>query len=397
MATWRDDKARSIKVVLAIMLWWLMLSTIVVYNKMVFSGKVCVDGNCAERFPYPIASAFIQLSFVGVLLSFASAASHVFYVVESPCVCGPHIAYKLKHIAPVGLSFGLFVGLSHWGLALVPAEEHVLLQSTQLFWALLFARVLNKERLDVLECCAVVLVLIGTMLISLSANPHLSGSRLGLIVNWTVPVFEALYLCLLRLGAAELSRPDNCLHGSMSPFEFTGIKCMCSSAVVVVMASIFECPAMLAAEGGAKTESWWNALVHYPFGSVCLLLGGGLIMLTAQVIITWLAGLASATTISVAGEVRIVPQWLFSALFFTPDLSMMHIIGAAVAVIGTILYATFSSLSRKLTLSTQGLQWHSRDCAEEKSANACEESTESSDVSDGQCWTDCTSSPHHRV
>merc|ERR1712014_159872 len=125
----------------------------------------------------------------------------------------------------------------------------------------------------------------------------------------------------------------------------------------------------------------WNALAHYPFASVCLLFGGGLIILTSQVSITWLAGRTSATTVSVLGEVRIVPQWLFSMLFFAPDLRIMHIIGAVVAVVGTILYATFSSLPNKLVLSSQGLQWQPRDFTQEKSTQPYAESTQRKEAS----------------
>jgi drug/metabolite transporter (DMT)-like permease len=274
--------------------------------------------------------------------------------------------YKLKHIAPAALSFGIFMSLNFWGVSLVPIEVHVLLQSTSLLWAVVLARVINKESLDILESSAVVLVIFGAVVISLDSSPQVEGSALGLVVNWVATLFEALYLNLLRKGIAELSRSDNCLQGSMSPFEFTAFKCVLSSAVILVMSFVFECQSVREAQGIEQAQSWWDALVEYPSWSFCLgVLGCGFFLLCAEVTIARIAELASATTVAVIAEVKIVPQWLFSMLFFTPTSSFNQVLGAAIVVVGTSLYAMMSSLTTKLVISSQGLEWKARTPAEE--------------------------------
>lgn len=47
---------------------------------------------------------------------------------EPSWVFGPHLAYKLWAVGPVGILFGLKYGVTNWGLHLVPTGTHLLLQ-----------------------------------------------------------------------------------------------------------------------------------------------------------------------------------------------------------------------------------------------------------------------------
>merc|ERR1711862_289560 len=86
-----------------------------------------------------------------------------------------------------------------------------------------------------------------------------------------------------------------------------------------------------------------------------------------QVNITWLAGLTSAVAVGIVGEVKVVPQWLFNALFkLKVDFHPLNITGAAFSLAGSMLYAIAASQPRRLVLSRQGLQWESREAIEEK-------------------------------
>jgi len=157
----------------------------------------------------------------------------------------------------------------------------------------------------------------------------------------------------------------------MSPFEFSAFKIVLSSAVILVMSFVFECQSMLEAEGKEQTQSWWDALVEYPSWSICLgVLGCGFFLLCAEVALTWIAELTSATTVGVIAEVKIVPQWLFSMLFFAPDFGFIQVSGAGIVVVGTILYAMLASSPAKLVISSQGLEWQSRNSAEENPTEA---------------------------
>jgi hypothetical protein len=168
---------------------------------------------------------------------------------ERSWVFGPHFFYKLRHIAPVGVLFGIKYGITNWGLALVPTAKHLLLQSTDLVWTVIFARIINKERLGFLEGIAAALSVAGAVFISIAAGGELEAPALGLVVNLLTPIFLALCITTLRTGAAELFRPDNRLQGTITPAEFTAIKLALSSSVALVLSFCLENEALLAAEG----------------------------------------------------------------------------------------------------------------------------------------------------
>lgn len=353
------------KVAISVFIYVTSVSMVPIYNKKVFSGTVCwghSKNDCAKAFPYPITTAFLQLGFVSLLLTVASVVGH-FASRKSrelghSWIFGPHFMYKLQHIAPVGVLFGVKYGITNWGLALVPTAKHLLLQSTDLVWTVIFARVINKERLGFLEVVAATLSVIGAVFISLAAGGELQAPALGLSVNLLTPIFLALCITTLRTGAAEIFRKDNCLKGTMNAGEFTAIKLALSSSVALLLSFILENHAMLGVEKAKQTQSWWDALAHYPLESLALLFCGGFFVLIFQVNITWLAGLTSAIAVGIVGEVKVLPQWLFNAMFeLSVDLSPFNIVGAILSLCGSILYAVASSLSQELLLTRQGLEW----------------------------------------
>jgi len=211
------------------------------------------------------------------------------------------------------------------------------------------------------------LSVVGAVCVSLAAGGELEAPALGLTVNLLTPIFLALCITTLRKGAAELSREDNCLGGSMSPVEFTAIKLALSSSVALVLACILENDKMLAVEGKAGHTAWWTALSQYPSESLLLLFGGGVFVLIFQVNITWLAGLTSATAVGIVGEVKVVPQWLINALFnLKVDFSALNILGAVFSLLGSIMYALAASYPYRLVCSRRGLQWQLRGEVDEK-------------------------------
>merc|ERR1711879_964702 len=119
---------------------------------------------------------------------------------------------------------------------------------------------------------------------------------------------------------------------------------------------------------GKSVQSWWIALSHYPSESLVLLFGGGLFVLIFQVNITWLAGLTSATTVGIVGGVKVVPQWMFNAIFnLKLDLSTCNITGAALAMVASVIYAVASSYPERTVLEMK-LVWKSRDTEEPSKA-----------------------------
>uniref|UniRef100_A0A7S1RXV4 Sugar phosphate transporter domain-containing protein n=1 Tax=Alexandrium catenella TaxID=2925 RepID=A0A7S1RXV4_ALECA len=364
-----QDKVLAAKVAASVVVYCLAVSAVPIYNKKVFSGKVCWDeGACAKSFPYPIATAFLQLGFVSLVLGFASVVGHLCSpqarAAGRSWVFGPHFGYKLRHVAPVGLLFGVKYAITNWGLALVPTAKHLLLQSTDLVWTVIFARAINKERLGLFEGVAAVFSVVGGVLISLEAGGNLEAPVLGLTVNLLTPIFLALCITTLRKGVAELFRPDNCV-GGMSPAEFTAIKLALSSAMALAISFLLENEGVLAAEGRKHPQSWWSALHEYPAVSLGLLFVGGLFVLVFQVNITWLSGLTSATAVGIVGEVKVVPQWFINAAFSAKlDLSPFNIAGALFSLAGSVLYASSASQPRRLILTRQGVQWVAREGSE---------------------------------
>lgn len=55
-------------------------------------------------------------------------------IVYPSWVWGPHLTYKLRVLAPLGILFGLKYGVTNWGLQLVPTPVHVLLQVRNAGW-----------------------------------------------------------------------------------------------------------------------------------------------------------------------------------------------------------------------------------------------------------------------
>lgn len=361
----------AIKVAFSVVVYCLSVSAVPIFNKKVFSGTVCWSGGCAKSFPFPIATAFLQLGFVSIVLGLANIAGYAFSrrsrSAGSSWIFGPHFGYKLRHIAPVGILFGVKYGITNWGLALVPTAKHLLLQSTDLVWTVIFARIINKERLGFLEGVAAMLSVSGAVCISLEAGGEMEAPALGLAVNLLTPVFLALCITTLRTGAAELFRSDNRLGGTVSPVEFTCIKLALSASVALLLAFMLENDAVFTAEGNKHPQSWWVALVNYPMQSLGLLECGGIFVLIFQVNITWLAGLTSAVAVGIVGEVKVLPQWILNAVFsLSVDLSPLNIVGAACSLAGSLMYAASASQPRRLVFSSGGFHWKSRDNEEEK-------------------------------
>ena len=251
---------RPIAVGLSVFIYCLSVSVVPIYNKNLFS---LIKGEDAPAFPFPIATAALQLGAV----SLGCAAYHVAAHVARRCggapprdsdrnwLFGPHFGYKLRHIAPVGLLFGVKYGVTNWGLALLPTNAHVLLQSTDLIWTVMLARCVNGERAATSSpplLAAVVLSTAGALLIAHDAAVALRAPLVPLLVNGLTPVFLALCVVYLRRGAQELWRADGPLRGGMSALEFTALKLALSSGIALALACLLE-----GGGGGGGAASWW--------------------------------------------------------------------------------------------------------------------------------------------
>lgn len=359
-----------VKVGISVVIYCLSVSAVPIYNKLVFSGVA--QGNGVKKFPYPIATAFLQLGFVSLVLGLANILGHFRHrggpKAGASWLLGPHLGYKLYHVAPVGLLFGLKYGLTNWGLQLMPTGTHLLLQSTDLVWTVLAARVWNKEKLGVVEHVAAGLAVAGSLLIGLHAGQVLSAPLVPLLVNCLTPLVLALCIATLRSGAQELFHPGNRLQGSVSPAEFTCLKLLLSSSVALLLSTLMENGVVfLSRWQEVHREAWWDAVRHEEAASFFFMLLGGVWVLIFQVNITWLSGLTSAVSVGIVGGVKVVPQWLLNAAFLGSrvDMSLPNMAGTFLVLSASCLYACSISRERVLVwASPSGFVWQQRQPCE---------------------------------
>mmetsp|Transcript_34609 Transcript_34609/g.79177 ORF Transcript_34609/g.79177 Transcript_34609/m.79177 type:complete len:398 (-) Transcript_34609:164-1357(-) len=348
---------RIAKIALGIVVFCFTVSAVPLYSKLVFQGTVT-----HPSFPYPLATAFLQLVFTSFALSVVSVLHRLICACNVPqcavfpsqptrlswCL-GPHVLYKIRHAAPVGLIFGLKFAITNWGLLMVPAPTHLLLQSTDLLWTLLFARVVNGERLDYIESAGAWMSSFGAIVISWDASMAAEIPFFPLLVNLLTPIALALTVTLLRKGVKELMDPNNRL-GGMTAVEFTAWKIGFSAAVALLLSFVLEGGYMTLSRQGTLVADnkppWWVALKHYPEMGYQLLLLDSISLLLFQVNLSWLTNLTSAVTVGIIAEIKVIPQWLINSTFGLPvTLTTANIIGSVIMLSASAIYA-YSSLRK---------------------------------------------------
>lgn len=379
-----DLTRRRLKTAFSVFIFCLTVSFIPIYNKKVFAGAAGV-----QRFPYPLAIAFLQLGLVASCLGLASTAAHLLLPplaprsrgglpLERSWLFGPHFCYKVRHAAPAGLCFGLKYAVTNWGLQLVPTGTHLLLQATDLLWTVALARLVNHEHVGPTEALAALLSTAGTAMVSTDAAQQLSAPLLPILVNLLTPLFLGLSVTTLRSGVNELMQPRGRLGGTMAVAEFTSIKLTVSSLTCLVASCVLEGGVIGLSKhtGVHRTHkpAWWVALAAYPAHGTALILLGGVFILVFQVNITWLTRLTSAVTVGMVGGVKVVPQWILNSAF-----GVGHAHSTPLSAIGALLVLAASGLYLRAQLQPHdaanvppmhvGLLW----CGDSRRTSVCEE------------------------
>uniref|UniRef100_A0A061S237 Sugar phosphate transporter domain-containing protein n=2 Tax=Tetraselmis sp. GSL018 TaxID=582737 RepID=A0A061S237_9CHLO len=381
--------SKTWRVALSVCIYWLSVSLVPVYNKRIFSKTV---------YPYPVATAAIQLGMVSAALGVISLLKHLILDrpykaiskeefegadVEAeaasvhgingtahngngePCVgpaqretsyvpswiLGRHYLFKIWAIAPVGLLFGLKYGVTNWGLHLVPTGVHLLLQATDLLWTVLAAYYINGERQGPIEATACLGTVFGSVLIGLRLNQSMSAALMPLVVNLLSPILLGLCIATLRRATVLLMTSEGPLRGTMTSVELTCHKLYLSALSALACAVLIEGIDIFDTLG--DRPPFWAALSRNP--DVLLgLAGGAMIVLIFQVNITWLSSLTTATAVGIVGGVKIVPQWLINLLFeLHVDVNPLNLAGAAMVMISAVLWT--HSKAKKV-----GLKWMRR-------------------------------------
>ena len=266
----------------------------------------------------------------GVALLFGLAhAGHSVYT-GSP-VRLSEVRRKARNIGPLGVAFGLKLGATNVGLALVSVEMHVLLAATDILWVALFARLINGERVrNVTGGLALVGCFCGACLVSTDsydAGRHVAFYAVAL--NLVGPVIQGIVVTLLRRSATrEVARQNT------SYVEFTFMKLAFSTATAGVLALLIE--------GVADARSCVVALLKDAprFLTTVGLISG------VQLLFTVLATLASGTSVGVVGTVKIIPQWLLAFSMDGASIDPRHLIGVCLVTLSACAWAASGGVSR---------------------------------------------------
>mmetsp|Transcript_28493 Transcript_28493/g.63825 ORF Transcript_28493/g.63825 Transcript_28493/m.63825 type:complete len:386 (+) Transcript_28493:188-1345(+) len=311
-----------IRVVASTLAYWFFVSLIPIYNKHYFQK---------EFFPKPVATAGIQLGLVSVALTIISTLRHSLRGSNSDSwVLGPHFLWKVKAVLPIGFLFGLKYGITNLGLKLVPAPIHLLLQSTDLIWTLLWAWLINGETVSRTGLFCLLGCILGTAILALEVWTNVSAPVMAIVVNLVSPILLGLCIATLRSACVVLMRKDNRVKGTVTSIELTALKLAISSTVALILASAFE-------------DNWLQLFRSLPASTKLGIIGSSLPILAFQVNCTYLTGITSAVSVGLVGQLKIIPQWL-TALFFSAGnehfvFGILNVSGSMITVISAAVYA----------------------------------------------------------
>jgi hypothetical protein len=239
---------------------------------------------------------------------------------------------KARNIGPLGVAFGLKLGVTNVGLALVSVELHVLLAATDIFWTALFARLINREVPSFTGAFALVGCFAGACLVTTNATDAVEpgGAPLyAIALNLIGPAFQGVVVALLRRSATREIEDEKTSYA-----EFTFVK-LCFSALTAF-------PVALAVEGVATVAAFLGSLAcDLRFVASTLLISG------VQLSFTVLATLTSSTSVGVVGTCKVVPQWLLAFVANGTSLSpqhlatqhLQHLLGVLLVTLSAVVWA----------------------------------------------------------
>jgi hypothetical protein len=309
----------------SVLIYWIFVSLIPVYNKFFFQNSL---------FPYPIATAGIQLAVVSLVLALLNTLQHCCWHVQCGLrrqpdldpplrswIFGPHFFWKVQWCFPIGFLFGVKYGVTNLGLHLISAPTHLLLQSTDLVWTVLGAWWINGEVINATELLCLIGCVSGSLVLGwqVSEDQSVAAPLFAILINLISPMLLGLCISTLRLACVELMRPDNRVAGTVSSVELTSIKLMMSSSVALISACILE--------GGREEQqnwkdeqhqiSWWAAFAALPSSTKWGVIGGAGLIAVFQANCTFLTFLTNAVAVGLCGQVKIIPQWITATIFAT--------------------------------------------------------------------------------
>ena len=132
--------------------------------------------------------------------------------------------------------------MTNLGLKLIPVAPHLLLQSTDIMWTILFAHLLNREQLDRYELLCCIGTAGGSVLIAIRTHETIPA-LFPIVVNLASPLVLGLCVSELRRATRVLLIENSAFDGKvpfMDAFELTAFKLWFSSMCVLPFAIFFE-------------------------------------------------------------------------------------------------------------------------------------------------------------
>eukprot|EP01126_Amoeba_proteus_P047475 TRINITY_DN5416_c0_g1_i2.p1 TRINITY_DN5416_c0_g1~~TRINITY_DN5416_c0_g1_i2.p1 ORF type:complete len:436 (-),score=66.72 TRINITY_DN5416_c0_g1_i2:122-1396(-) len=401
----KKDFWHWLKLCTFVAIYWIVVALIPINNKIILSGFVTnmtngtdgtngttvtnmtngtgTDGTNVtsihgSNFPYPLSLTFFEL--VSTIIGLLIICLGKYYFCDkripgSTWVGGPRFLHKLRFIAPVGVIFGFKLGLTNYGLKLVPAGVHLLLQSSSLFWTVLFSFFILKERPTFLQCLALIGTVAGTIMVSYDLskttfNFTKNGSQLAwaLVANLSTTVLEGAAITFLRYGTQKLSHEPGYRKGeredllqvnsvldaktdsvradtnmNIGSFEFTLIK-LCISALVnlpfVIMFEYYDLASQHDRPFTSALHTADPAIIAMIFAS------GGLLTLIFQTNITALTVVMGSISVGVVGDVKVIPQTLAALIAFHKNFvaDWLHVLGLITILLSVFAYGMLHML-----------------------------------------------------
>lgn len=280
----------------------------------------------------------------------------------------------MYYIAPTGIGFGIKYAVTNWSIIVTDSSTHALLGATDLIWILLLARIINKEKLGILEALAVIVCIVGTFLVAYDKAKAVQDSFVPIFAKLLAPFIGAFCVSTLRSGVKGLYEPSNRLQGTTTQVEFTAIKLTLSTLAAFICGMIFENGVVHVTNSAKKLpDAWWVGLTNYPAKGTMLVLASGILTFVFHVNLAYLATTTSAMAVGLMQEVKVLPQYGFNAIFvalgvsgLAVSMTSMSLAGAVLSLLGSVLYAFASHVSHtkgKLWLGRRGPEWVKEESA----------------------------------
>ncbi|GIQ80208.1 hypothetical protein KIPB_000968 [Kipferlia bialata] len=284
-----------------------------------------------DQYPYLITFTALQLLGTSVATGIMNYMWHrrVSLKATPHTWMGEDLVAKWLAYLPAALIFSVNMSLNQSGLCKTSVTVHVLLKTTGILWSVLFARVLNQEKVKNYTLITCALMLSGAVSVCLSVFFEYgaeSSTFEGVLMTLGAAMLGPVYMSFTKKG---MNKVQSVGIIKPHPSETTSLIMGTTGLGMILIGLVFE-------------QGAWQALVD--IGSdwyVWFVLGSGICMTFLFKLTTlWLLTRQSVTTVGIISETKIVPQMALDVLFFHKyDLTVLMVSGTLLITSGSLFFA----------------------------------------------------------